>query len=148
MIGGIKDAIVEILKENAKCQAWATGGIHARRAPPMPKADSERRRNKYIVVRVAESEPNHTQQEAAELVTDKLEITVWANSSRDADEGANLVRKALDGVTASAAGITVQRIFWQGTVDREVEDAASAEQLIDGAVLEFEVGYTLPTTEN
>jgi hypothetical protein len=145
MIGGIKDAIVEILTENANCNAWATGGIHVRRAPPMPKADASRRRDRYIVVRVAESDPEHQQVGPSTLTTDQLEISVWAKSSTQADEGANLVRVALDGFSAQAAGINVQRIFWRGTVDREVEDASGAEQLIDGAFMEFDVGYTLPT---
>jgi hypothetical protein len=144
-MASIKDAIVEILTENPECNAWATGGIHVRRAPPMPQASADRRRDRYIVVRVTDSTPEHTQDAPAQLCVDRIDVAVWASSSRDADDGANLVRKALDGMTAMAAGISVQRIFWQGTVDREVEDASGAEQLIDGAFCEFEVGYTLPT---
>lgn len=146
-MNGIKDAIVEILTENAECAGWATGGIHVRRAPPMSQSSAERRRDRYIVVRVTESNPAefHTQQEPAQGTVDQIEIAVWASSSRDAGDGSHFVRKALDGWAGTAAGIFVQRIFWQGTVDREVEDASSAEQLIDGAFLEFEVGYTLPT---
>jgi hypothetical protein len=145
MIGGIKDAIVEILEENAPCSEWATGGVHARRAPPMPHESEDRRRDRYIVVRVSDCTPEHTQDAPAQLTVDRIEVSVWASGSRDADEGANLVRRALDGVMAVAAGITVQRIFWLGTVDREVEDPSGAEQLIDGAFIEFDVGYTLPT---
>lgn len=143
-MASIKDAIVEILTENSECAAWATGGIHVRRAPPMAQANPIRRRDRYIVVRVTDSTPEHTQDAPAQITTDRIDVAVWASSSRDADDGANFVRKALDGKTADAAGISVQRIFWQGTVDREVEDASGAEQLIDGAFLEFEVGYTLP----
>jgi hypothetical protein len=145
MIGGIKDAIVEILQENSECSTWATGGIHVRRAPPMPEGQTDRLRDRYIVVRVTGCDPEHTQQTPATLTTDRIEVAVWAAESLNADEGANLVRKALDGMTAEAAGISVQRIFWRGTVDREVEDASGAEQLIDGAIVEFDVGYTLPT---
>jgi hypothetical protein len=144
---GIKDAIVEILTENPECSAWATGGIHVRRAPPMQQASVERRRDRYIVVRVTDSDPSewHTQEHPAEGTIDRIEVAVWASSSRDADNGAHFARKALDGMAGTAAGIIVQRILWQGTVDREVEDASGAEQLIDGAIATFEVGYTLPT---
>ena len=144
MIGGIKDAIVELLQENPECSAWANGGIHARRAPPVEHGDPDRRRRRYIVVRVTDSTPEHTQDAPAQITVDTIEVSVWADSSREADEGSNFVRLALDAWAGTAAGIWVQRIFWRGTVDREVEDSSGAEQLIDGAIMEFEVGYTLP----
>lgn len=145
MTTAIKDAIVEMLEADPLVTEWATGGIHVHRAPPMIRESEDRRRDKYVVVRVTESLPVHTQDAPSQLTTDRIEASVWASSSRDADEGANLVRLALDGATAEAAGVSVQRIFWQGTTDREVEDASAAEQLIDGAILEFDVGYTVQT---
>lgn len=144
MIPGIKSAIVEILNDNAAVREWATGGIHARRAP---KGDG--RRDKYIVVRVSECDPDesHTQNDAASVSKDVLDVSVWASNSREADHAANLVRFALDAMAGDAAGITILRIFWRGTTDREVEDASRAEQLMDACQLVFEVGYRLPTGE-
>lgn len=139
----IKDAIVEMLEADAAVASWATGGIYVHRAPPMNQDESSRRRDRYVVVRVTDSIPEHTQDAPSQITTDRIEASVWASSSRDAAEGENLVRKALDGATAEAAGISVQRIFWLGTVDREVEDASAAEQLIDGSILEFDVAYTV-----
>ena len=145
LIPWITDAIVEILEENAPLSEWATGGVHVRRAPPMPEGETDRRRDAYVVVSdVTESEPEHTQNDPAQLTTDRITITVWASSSRQACHGSALVRRALDGMQATAAGIFVQRIFWRGTTTREAEDASAAEQLIDAADMEFDVGYTLP----
>lgn len=140
---GVKDAIIEILTENPDVAEWATGGIHARRAPPMPLG-AQRRRDRYIVVRISGSEPPHTQDRPATIVTDQLDVSVWASSSRDADEGAMRVRKALDAVSAVAADLTIQRIFWRGTTDVEVEDLALSEGLLDAAAVTFEVTYVLP----
>ena len=72
-----------------------------------------------------------------------MDVSIWASSSKDADAGADAVRHALDGITATVADMVIQRIFWRGTVDREVEDASGAEQLMDGCHAEFEVAYTL-----
>src|SRR3972149_8030310 len=113
MIGGIKDAIVEILEENPGVSEWATGGIHVRRAPPMPQENPVRLRDRYLVIRVSDCNPEHVQVGPAQLTTDRIEISVWAKHSTQADEGANLVRKALDGVptngvSGSRAGIEVQ----------------------------------------
>lgn len=140
MIFRIKDAIVGILVANAAVSAWATGGIHVRRAPGL----SQQRRDRYVVIRILESNPEHQQEGASELTTDRLEVVVVASSSRDADEGARLVRRALDGVTTDQfADLFIQRIFWRGTIDKEVEDASGAEQLMDIAVLSFDVSYSL-----
>jgi hypothetical protein len=111
-----------------------------------------RLRDKYIVVRVSNSDPDesHTQggpvlrSGAATVVTDRIDVAIWAKTSKEADIGANAVRHALDGMFATAADVVIQRIFWRGTVDREVEDASGAEQVIDGCHAEFEVAYNLP----
>lgn len=142
---GIKDAVIEILNEDPTVSAWAIGGIHARRAPQLPQGSTNKRRDRYIVVRVTDSEFEHTQDAPAQFSTDRIDVSVWASSSRDADEGARNVRIALDGRSAIAAEIDVQRIFCRGIIDFEVEDASGAEQLIDECRLTFDVGYTLPT---
>lgn len=138
----IKDAIVGFLLANSAVTAWATGGVHVRRAPGMPDDSTDRRRDKYIVVRVSDSEPEHWQVGPSELTTDRIDVLVVASSSREADWGANLVRIALDGLTADYDSLFVQRIFWRGTTDREFEDASGAEQLLDAAQLTFDVGYS------
>jgi hypothetical protein len=143
-MAGIKDAIVEILRDNAEVRDWATGGIHARRAPAMTSGGL---RDKYIVVRVTDSNPDewHSQTAPAGGTLDKIAVAIWCEGSKEADIGANKVRIALDGMAGTAANIGIQRIFWRGTVDREVEDASEAEQLLDACIAEFEVGYILPT---
>lgn len=145
LIPWITDALVEVLGADAPLSAWATGGIHVRRAPPMEEGNAVRRRDRYIVISdVVDSTPEHTQGGPATLTTDRIIITAWASSSRQAGHGAHLLRRALDGHGWDAAGILVQRIFWQGTTTREAEDASGAEQLMDAAIAEFDVAYTLP----
>ena len=144
-MAGIKDAIVETLNANAPVAQWATGGVFARRAPQLPTGSATRRRDKYIVVRVTNSDPDesHTQDGPATLVQDRIEVSIWASSSKDADIGATVVRHALDAMQGDSAGVTIRRMFWRGTVDREVEDASSAEQLMDCCLAEFDVSYVL-----
>ena len=149
LIPWITDAIVEILEANAPVSEWADGGIHVRRSPPMPQGDPNRRRDRYTVIgdtKVAAAiDEVHTQVGPAALAHCILPISVWASGSRQANHGSELVRKALDGIAGSAAGITIQRIFWTGTDLNEADDASGAEQLIDAADLEFDVAYLLPT---
>jgi hypothetical protein len=146
LIPWITDAIVEILEANAPVSEWADGGIHVRRAPPMPHDDPNRRRDRYVVIGdVSDSSPEHVQVGPAHLTTDRVPITVWASGSRQVCHGAALIRKALDGIGGTAANLTIQRIFWRGTTTRDDDDASGAEQLIDAADLDFDVGYLLPT---
>lgn len=147
-MAGIKDAIVEVLQDNSRVRAWATDGIYAKRAGQ--RTPGQGVRDKYITVRVSDSDPNdsHTQDGPATVTTDRIEVAVWALGGREADIGANEVRWALDGWFGSAAGYDfVQRIFWRVTVDREVEDASGAEQEIHCCLAEFDVAYTLPTVQ-
>ncbi len=151
-MAGIKDAIIEALNENPTVRTWATGGIWARRAPQ--QAQGAGTRDRFLVVRVTDCDPNesHVQGIAnsetngpATITTDRIEVTIWAKSSKQADIGSTLVRIALDNMGGLSDGIYIDRIFWRGTVDREVEDASGAEQLLDGCVAEFDVAYRLPT---
>lgn len=145
VLPGIAEAIIEILTENAAAAAWATGGFHDRRAPPMSEKSADRRRDRYATIRVTDNTLEHKQVGPAVLTTDEVKITVWASSSWDAADGAHLIRKALDGKTGTAAGITIQRIFCRKHgVDRDEQDLSFAEQLIDGKDLFFDVAYTLP----
>lgn len=137
----IHDAIVEILQQDASANAWATGGIHARYAGSRDPSVSNSRRDKYIVVKVEEGDPVHQQVGASRLMTEAIAVLVWAHSGADVSEGANRVRWALDAKAGTAAGLTIQRIFWRGSPDVDDEDADQAEQKLIGARCLFDVAY-------
>lgn len=143
-MSNIHGAIVEILSENAEVAAWATGGIWSRRAPSMEADEANTRRDKYIVVKVEDSDPTHKQVGPSNLITETINVMVWAHSGADCDEGDTRVRWALDAMVGTADGLTIQRIFWRGSPDEEDEDADRAEQRLCGARCRFDVAY-IPT---
>lgn len=135
-------AVVEILQAHAGCLAWATGGIHVGRV-----AQEGGRADKYIVVSIVESGELDPVQDAATpvtLVSDTVEVAVWASSAADAAKGENRARWALDRMEGTAAGIAISRIDWLGAVHQRVEDAAGAEQEIIGKVATYSIKYRLP----
>lgn len=146
-MASIKDAIVRTLEANPLVRDWATGGVFQQRAPGKPTDDADRsRRKNYIVVRVEESDPDesHTQDSYATVCNDTIVCRVWANRDKDAQEGANRVRWALDATAGEEADIEIIRLFWRGTVDGNAEDLSAAEQLMYGAFATFGCHYRLP----